>query len=109
VIDLRVGSPTYGEHGIFRLYSGNKRQLFIPKGCAHGFLAIEEHSIVICKTTAPHMKGHTSGIRFCGPPGQWIPEEEWLPQKQVALSNADRTLPTLAEYFANPIFQYNMC
>lgn len=42
VVDMREDSPTYGEYEIFKLDGKFKTQLFIPRGCAHGFLVVDE-------------------------------------------------------------------
>lgn len=49
VVDLRKESKTYGEHFKCILSSENKLQLFVPKGFAHGFLSLEDHTIILYK------------------------------------------------------------
>ncbi len=45
IVDLRNGSATYGKHYKIILSAENKKQLFVPKGFAHGFLVLEDHTI----------------------------------------------------------------
>lgn len=45
-VDLRAGSPTFGRWEGFYLTAGNRRMLYLPQGFAHGFLALEEGSIL---------------------------------------------------------------
>ena len=45
VVDLRKNTPTYGKHFMIELSENNKKQLFIPKGFAHGFLCLEDITI----------------------------------------------------------------
>ncbi|MCF0211453.1 MAG: dTDP-4-dehydrorhamnose 3,5-epimerase [Bacteroidales bacterium] len=44
-VDIRKGSPTYGKHAAIELTEDNHRQLFIPKGCAHGFAVLTEEVV----------------------------------------------------------------
>ncbi len=63
-VDLRPGSKSFGKHFSTRLGMENKRQLFIPKGFAHGFLALSEIVVFSYKVNAPYSKEHERGIRY---------------------------------------------
>lgn len=51
IVDLRKDSPTYKQWEGFDLSSANRRQLWIPEGCAHGFIALEDNTEFVYKTT----------------------------------------------------------
>ena len=62
VIDLRKKSPTYGRWFSIVLSAANKKMLWIPPGFAHGFLVLEDDTILSYKLTAFHNKEAESGI-----------------------------------------------
>jgi len=64
VVDLRKNSPTFGEHLSIELNSENKKQLFVPRGFAHGFLTLSETAMVFYKCDNYYNKKAESGIRF---------------------------------------------
>lgn len=66
-VDLRLGSPTYGMHFGLELSSENNLMLFIPEGFAHGFLSLEEDTIVSYLCSTEYEPDHDSGIRFDDP------------------------------------------
>ena len=93
-VDIRKGSPTYGQHIAVELTGDNKRQLFIPRGFAHGFAVLSDEAIFSYKCDNIYMPSHERGIAFddpaqgidwCIQPGKWI------------LSQKDVQHPTLAE------------
>jgi dTDP-4-dehydrorhamnose 3,5-epimerase len=66
-IDLRKGSPTYlNWHG--EVLSGeNRKQLYIPKGCAHGYITLEPDSELTYFLSAPFSAAHARGVRYNDP------------------------------------------
>lgn len=63
-VDIRKGSPTYGQHFDIELSCENKRQLYIPEGFAHGFSVLSDRAIVLYKCNALYNKASEGGIRF---------------------------------------------
>ena len=53
-VDIRVNSPTFGEHVAVEVSSENHKQLWIPPGCAHGFVALSDSLDFLYKTTEFH-------------------------------------------------------
>lgn len=66
-VDLRKGSKTYGQHLAVELSCENKRQLFIPRGFAHGFLVQSEFAIFSYKVDNVYAPDYDSGIRWNDP------------------------------------------
>lgn len=66
-VDLRKGSPTYGQHLCFELSSTNHRQLYIPRGFAHGFLTITEHATLQYKVDNAYHPESECSIKFDDP------------------------------------------
>lgn len=62
VIDLREHSPTYRQKVEIELSEKNKKQLFIPKGCAHGYAVLSPSATVIYKVDAPYHPEAESGL-----------------------------------------------
>lgn len=67
VVDIRKGSPTYGQHLATKLSEKNKRQLFIPKGFAHGFVVLSESCIFSYKVDNYYNPDFDRGIAFDDP------------------------------------------
>lgn len=67
IVDIRLGSPTYGHHEAFYLTEENHRILYIPAGFAHGFLALEDHAEVFYKTGEYYHPDADGGIRWNDP------------------------------------------
>jgi dTDP-4-dehydrorhamnose 3,5-epimerase len=51
VVDVRVGSPTFGQAAAVELSDSNKQQLYVPKGFAHGFAVVSDTALVAYKCT----------------------------------------------------------
>jgi dTDP-4-dehydrorhamnose 3,5-epimerase len=67
IVDLREGSPTYKRWEGFELSESNHRQLYVPRGFAHGFLAQSAEVIVMYKMSAHYDPAFESGIRWDDP------------------------------------------
>ncbi len=61
-VDIRKGSPTYGQHKSILLSGENNLQFWIPPGFAHGFLTLEENTIFSYKCTGPYSKESEGSI-----------------------------------------------
>lgn len=66
-VDIRKSSPTFGQHVMVELSEDNKRQLFIPRGFAHGFLVLSQEAIFTYKVDNPYMPTEEAGIRWNDP------------------------------------------
>jgi dTDP-4-dehydrorhamnose 3,5-epimerase len=63
-LDLRKDSPTYLKwHGEV-LSAENRKQLYIPKGCAHGYLTLEDNTELSYTLSAPYAPTHAAGVRY---------------------------------------------
>jgi len=62
VVDLRVGSPTYGTHETIVLSARKANMLYIPAGVAHGFYVTGESALMMYKVTTVHSPEHDAGI-----------------------------------------------
>ena len=94
VVDIRKGSPTFGKSFSKVLSAKNKRQLFIPKGFAHGFSVLSEKAEVLYKCDGFYNKESEGGIIYNDP----ALEIDWrIPAEEAIVSDKDKILPTLAE------------
>lgn len=64
IVDLRKGSINYGKHIVIELDGNNKRAVWIPKGFAHGFRALEDNTIMQYCVSSVYNKEADSGIRY---------------------------------------------
>jgi dTDP-4-dehydrorhamnose 3,5-epimerase len=67
VVDLRKGSPTYGQQFSVRLSENNHQQLFIPRGFAHGFVVLSESAIFQYKCDNYYNKASEGGLHYADP------------------------------------------
>ena len=93
-VDIRKSSPTFGQHVMVELSEENKRQFFIPRGFAHGFLVLSDEAIFTYKVDNIYAPQAEAGIRW-NDPALGI---EWTidPQK-VQTSEKDLKQPLLSE------------
>jgi len=102
VVDLRTGSPQFGKCYSIELSSQNKKQIFIPKGFAHGFSVLSETAEISYKCDAFYNKQSESGIRY-NDPGLNI---NWqVPDDKTQVSEKDLMLPGFNASVKDFIFQ----
>ena len=100
-VDIRVGSPTFGHHVAVELSVENKRQLFVPRGFAHGFSVLSDSTIVQYKTDNYYVPESERAIRWDDP----TLNINWgLPHSDIVLSERDKKHPSLMDA---PLFDYN--
>lgn len=66
-VDIRKGSPTFGQHVVVTLTGENMKQLFIPRGFAHGFIVLEDNTLFSYKCDRPYCPSADRGMRFDDP------------------------------------------
>lgn len=93
-VDIRKGSPTFGEHVAVELSGENKRQLFIPRGFAHGFLVLSDFAIFSYKVDNYYSKSHDRGLAF---DDQSLGIDWRLPLESLKLSTKDSNQPVLSD------------
>lgn len=89
VIDLRRTSPTFGQHVGVNLHSHIKA-IYIPRGCAHGFLTLSDSATVVYNVTSEYEPSADAGIRWDSFGFEW-------PVSQPIISDRDAAFGTLAE------------
>lgn len=100
-VDVRKDSSTFGKHVAVELSAENKRQFFVPKGFAHGFLVLSETAEFFYKCDDYYYPESEGGIRFDDP----TLGIDWkIPTKDIQLSEKDKKLPLFAE--ADIPFEY---
>ena len=101
-VDVRRGSPTYGQYVSAKLTADGGEQLFVPVGFAHGFVTLEPDVEIAYKVSGLYAPDCDGGIVWNDPTIsiQWP-----LPASGAVLSDKDKILPTLAE-FDSP-FEYD--
>jgi len=97
VLDLRKGSPRFGESFAVRLSADNKKQLFIPRGFAHGFSVLSDEAVFFYKCDGYYEKNSERGIRFDDPE---LNIDWMIPEGKRIVSEKDQKLPLykLAEH-----------
>lgn len=95
VLDLRMGSPTFGETFSLELSSDNRKQLLVPKGFAHGFSVISPVAEVLYKCDEYYNKESEKGILHNDPALtiDWI-----IPKEKAVVSDKDKMLPLFNSY-----------
>ncbi|WP_447979310.1 dTDP-4-dehydrorhamnose 3,5-epimerase [Candidatus Nitrospira bockiana] len=88
IIDLRAGSPAFSKHLAVILTAENRRMLYVPEGCAHGFQTLEDHTEVFYQMSEVYAPACARGVRWDDPAFgiRW-------PAGDPILSERDRTFP----------------
>jgi dTDP-4-dehydrorhamnose 3,5-epimerase len=98
VVDIRKGSPTYGKYFSLELSAENKKQLFIPKGFAHGFSVLSEQAEVFYKCDEYYDKNSEAGIIF----NDTNLNIDWqVPIGKEIISGKDMLLPSFSDHSNN--------
>lgn len=91
-VDIRPGSATFGQHVSVVLSGENQKQMFIPRGFAHGFLVLSDTATFFYKCDNFYHKDSEGGIIYNDP----TLAIDWnLPQSQLIISDKDTVLPRL--------------
>lgn len=93
-VDLRKDSKTYGEHIAIELNEENKKQLYIPRGFAHGFVVLTDTAIFSYKCDNYYNQSSEAGIIYNDP---YLNIDWKLPDNEVIISDKDRKLPKLQD------------
>lgn len=99
-VDLRKGSPTFGKHTAMELSAENKRQLFIPKGFAHGFSVLSEEALVYYKCSNYYYPEGERGLYWNDPQL----DINWKVERPV-ISVKDQEQPKLNELESKDLFE----
>ena len=93
-VDIRRSSPTFGKHVMVELSDENKRQFFIPRGFAHGFLVLNEEAVFTYKVDNVYAPQAEAGIRWDDPQ---LAIEWPIDPKDVVTSEKDLHQPLLKD------------
>jgi dTDP-4-dehydrorhamnose 3,5-epimerase len=101
VVDVRAGSPTYGQYLSVELSAENRNQIWIPRGFAHGFVVLSEYATFTYKVDNYYAPEHDRGLSFADPD---LNIDWQIPADALKLSEKDQQQPNLAQL--PPSFQY---
>lgn len=91
-VDLRLGSKTYGESYSILLSAENKKQFYIPRGFAHGFIVLSEKATFFYKCDNFYNKESEGGLIYNDP----TLKIDWgIPENELIISDKDKVLPTI--------------
>lgn len=91
VLDVRPHSPRFGQYVSFELSRANHTAVYVPEGCAHGFLAQEDNTCTVYLQTAMRDPAAEAGVRYDSFGMAWGIEHP-------IISKRDTELPLLADY-----------
>jgi dTDP-4-dehydrorhamnose 3,5-epimerase len=93
-VDIRVGSPSFGEHVAVELSANNKRQLFVPRGFAHGFVVLSDTATFAYKVDNYYSPECDRGLAFDDPQ---LNIDWQLPTDELLLSDKDTKQPSFVQ------------
>jgi dTDP-4-dehydrorhamnose 3,5-epimerase len=94
-VDLRKGSPSFGQHYAIELTADNHKQFFVPAGFAHGFVVLSETATFFYKVDKFYEPGNEVGIMY----NDKDLNIDWrLSESEIILSEKDKTLGSFKEY-----------
>ena len=97
-VDLRKGSPSFGQHHAIELTADNNKQFFVPAGFAHGFVVLSDYATFFYKVDKFYEPGNEVGIMY----NDADLNIDWrLPTSELIFSEKDKTLGSFAEYAAS--------
>ena len=102
-VDIRVGSPTFAKYVSVELSEENKKQLFIPRGFAHGFVVLSDEAIFAYKVDNYYSPECDRGIAF---DDKSLGIDWLISRNELNLSAKDRAQPKLGE--TNDLFEYGI-
>ncbi|MFN5023010.1 MAG: dTDP-4-dehydrorhamnose 3,5-epimerase [Chitinophagaceae bacterium] len=94
-VDLRKGSPSFGQHYAIELTADNHKQFFVPAGFAHGFVVLSETATFFYKVDKFYEPGNEVGIMYND---QDLNIDWRLAEREIILSEKDKTLGSFKEY-----------
>jgi dTDP-4-dehydrorhamnose 3,5-epimerase len=94
IVDIRKESTTFGQQFQVLLSAENRKMLFIPRGIAHGFLALENHTVFIYKCDNYYSRESEGGLVYNDPD---LGIDWGFPEDQMLLSDKDRQLPRIKD------------
>ncbi len=97
-VDLRKGSPSFGQHYAIELTGENHKQFFVPAGFAHGFLVLSETATFFYKVDKFYQPGNEVGIMYND---QDLNIDWKLSTDELIFSEKDKTLGSFAAYAAS--------
>ncbi len=101
-VDIREASPTFGKHVAVELSEENKRQMFVPRGFAHGFVVLEDDTVFAYKVDNYYSPQNDRGIAFDDP----VIGIDWkMAKEKLQLSDKDTKQPLLKDA---ELFEYGV-
>lgn len=102
VVDIRSGSPTFGKTFSIELSDENQKQLYVPRGFAHGFSVLSESAVVSYKCDNYYFSEAERGINYND---NHLNINWMLPSAEAVVSPKDRILPEFREAEMNFVYQ----